>query len=140
MRRLNKYYNEAIVNNNKNKNLSSSDSQLGSISSGENARARWGAPVAHNSQQISSLDQNIPDVGRAFFENKLAEEAKWASHNPQRHVSSIFSQLPIQSKDYREDKIGHFGKFPFSGRHVLLLVDMLIIALIHEGTICLFSF
>ena len=53
--------------------------------------ARWGAPVAHNSQQISRLAQNIPDVGRAFIlENKLAEEAIWASHKPQRHVSSIF--------------------------------------------------
>ena len=40
MRRLNRYYNEAIVNNNKNKNLSSSDSQLGSISSAENTHAQ----------------------------------------------------------------------------------------------------
>ena len=36
MRRLNRYYNEAVVNNNKNENLSSSDSQLSSISSSEN--------------------------------------------------------------------------------------------------------
>ena len=34
--RLSRYYNEAIVNNNINENLSSSDSQLGSTSSAEN--------------------------------------------------------------------------------------------------------
>ena len=39
MRRLNRYFNEVVVNNNKNENLSSSDSQLSSISSAENTRA-----------------------------------------------------------------------------------------------------
>ena len=62
------------------------------------------------------------------------------------HLTMIFlfhwkaSALTSTSKDYREDKIWHFGKFPCSGRHMLLLVDMLIIALIHVGIIYLLSF
>ena len=52
---------------------------------------------------------------------------------------TVFNDM-LRGKDYREDKIWHFGKSPCSGRHVLLLAGMFITALIHEGTICLSSF
>ena len=44
-----------------------------------NARHRTG--IKH----LSSLSQNIPVAGKAYFEDELAEEATWGSHHP-HHV------------------------------------------------------
>ena len=56
----------------------------------------------------SGISQDIPVTGRAHFENKLAEEATWASHHqlhyvyfaldPQRGFTSTPRKLP-RSKD-----------------------------------------
>ena len=43
--------------------------------------ARHGSGIDH----LSSLSQNIPVAGKAYFEDKLAEEATWGSHHP-HHV------------------------------------------------------
>ena len=40
--------------------------------------ARCGAGIEH----LSSLSQNIPAAGKAYFEDELAEEATWGSHPP----------------------------------------------------------
>ena len=43
--------------------------------------ARCGTGIEH----LSSLSQNIPATGKAYFEDELAEEATWGSHHP-HHV------------------------------------------------------
>ena len=44
--------------------------------------ARQGAALAH----ASGISNDIPVVGRSQYENELAEEATWASHNQPCHV------------------------------------------------------
>ena len=39
--------------------------------------ARGGTAIAH----ASAISQDIPVTGRSNFENELAEEATWTSHN-----------------------------------------------------------
>ena len=43
--------------------------------------ARCGTGIKH----LSGLSQNIPVAGKAYFVDKLAEEATWGSHHP-HHV------------------------------------------------------
>ena len=40
--------------------------------------ARCGASIDH----LSSLSQNIPAGGKAYFEDELAKEATWSTHHP----------------------------------------------------------
>ena len=42
-------------------------------------------------KHLSSLSQNIPVAGKAYFEDELAEEATWGSHHP-HHVCFVSSQ------------------------------------------------
>ena len=44
--------------------------------------ARWGAALAH----ASAISNDILVAGRSQFENELAKEATWASHNHPCHV------------------------------------------------------
>ena len=48
---------------------------------------RCGTGINH----LSGLSQNIPVAGKAYFEDKLAEEATWGSHHP-CHVCFVSSQ------------------------------------------------
>ena len=49
------------------------------------ANARRGAALAH----ASGISNNILVVGRPQFENELAKEATWASHNHPCHVHFV---------------------------------------------------
>ena len=51
--------------------------------------ARQGAALAH----ASGISNNIPVVGRCQFENELAKEATWVSHNQSCHVHTLLPTL-----------------------------------------------
>ena len=73
--------------------------------------ARQGAELAHT----SGISQDIPVIGRAHFENQLAEEATWASQSHPCHVHILLLtlwrdlHLPLEnilrSKNHKPDLI-----------------------------------
>ena len=95
-------------------------------------------------QIIYTLYSNTTSPLHLCIGSSGADSRMWTSNLsfPQTAALSlncVIGYCTTFTKDYTEDKIWHLGKLPCSGRHVLLLVEMLIITFIHEGTICLSS-